>query len=456
MDFEKELAEVEARREALLKEIREKRTEYADAAEKAGRSRDSWDQEHIDIETRMVADVEALDKQLVNLTKLAALNSASSKMEDAAKDAEKEGASAVETRALGESSFSGLYNANEPGDGNGGDPYVDLAKWLSTGQYRNQGYTESIPFVMPAIEPDTEKRKAFETRALSTTGAALGETTVPDEIIDDLVVALYTGDPIRQAGATVRATPDGVTRQVPTMERNATDVPIVAEGANAAALDPVLGATNIPAYVYRNFVDVSQELIDDNGVGLMQELGPFLADKVFGDRGKDHTSGSGTNEPRGIVTAMGTTAGDSLDILVGATPTADAVIALSDKVNARYAANAVWMCNRTTLSLIEKLQSNTGAGAALRVTYQGADTFIRGQRVVVNSNMGDPTGTNTNTTYLLYGNFSYYRIRDVRVATAAREARPGAYSTRLHIIGRGGGNYVNPGNDPVRALRRST
>ena len=200
-----------------------------------------------------------------------------------------------------------------------GHDMQEFVNWVSSGNLRSGQFSPEFHLYMPDLREPLNKDSVYN-RSL-TTGAASGGAAVPGESVAPLLPALYHADPVRASGARVISTPTGVDYKIPIIRRPtansaARSVPIVTEGSTGAEWDPTFSSLTLGAHSYRGYLDVTRELMQDNGAGLMAELPGFIIQSIVSSRGYDHVKGSGTGQPSGInnVTVSGdylTTTGNS-------------------------------------------------------------------------------------------------------------------------------------------------
>lgn len=77
----------------------------------------------------------------------------------------------------------------------------------------------------------------------------------------------------------------------------------LAEAAEAADASPTLASPSIPNYKASAFVPFSYEIADD-GLNFLEELGKLLADGYEQLCAAAFTTGSGSGQPTGIITAL--------------------------------------------------------------------------------------------------------------------------------------------------------
>ena len=105
---------------------------------------------------------------------------------------------------------------------------------------------------------------------------------------------------------TVLNTAGGENLQIPSLGTYSTSGTVTAQGANFSESDPAFSSfTTLGAYKYGFIIQLSRELIEDAGV----DITAFLAEQIGNGLGFNVqsalTTGSGSSQPTGIVTAAG-------------------------------------------------------------------------------------------------------------------------------------------------------
>lgn len=257
-----------------------------------------------------------------------------------------------------------------------------------------QGHLEWTP-----EEADAYRRVAeiqAEQRAMSTADPS-GGYMIP-LTLDPAIMLTSNGstNPLRQIARTVTTVSDtwqGVTSAGVTAEWTA-------EAAEVADASPTLAGPSIPVFKGDAFVPFSFEVQGD-AVNLMQELGALLTDSAEQLNNTAFTTGSGTNQPKGIVTAL-TASTSQVDSATAATLAAGDIYNLQNQLPPRFQANAQWCASLGILNALRQME--TGSGALKFPALQEDPAMLLGRRANELSNMAATTTTGSKVA--LYGDFS--------------------------------------------------
>lgn len=262
---------------------------------------------------------------------------------------------------------------------------------------------EQRQFINQANE---QQRRVYGALAEGTNSA--GGFMVPQMWADMLLARLKLYGGVREL-AQVITTSDGRLINYPTTDATSELGERVAENIAATALDTTFGTVQLQAYKYSSkSVPVSFELIQDSIIDIDSMLLDKLATRIGRVQGVDFTTGTGTSQPQGVVTAAGTVA--------AASPTA---ISYGDFVELQHAmdpayrktGNPAFMFNDAILKAARKLLDTQShplwqpdVGAKMKAT-------LLGDQYAINQHMS-ATMAATNKT-VIYGDFSQYIVRDV-------------------------------------------
>jgi HK97 family phage major capsid protein len=242
-------------------------------------------------------------------------------------------------------------------------------------------------------------------RSMNLTGAQ-GGFLVPYEL-DPSIIISSTGyvDPMRAvARVTTTAynekrfvTSTGVTSHWYAEEAEVTD-------DSPALLQPTVTCRKAMA-----FAPVSFELFEDSDIA--QQIGRVFADSKAAEEARVFTTGNGTTEPKGIITAL-VAAGGSTVIATGTNVLAQGdLYANQAALPARWRSNARWMMNLSILNGYRQLPQATGLNYSI-VNDDGPAPKALGWEISENSSM-DATLTGSAADYLvLSGSFEQYAIVD--------------------------------------------
>lgn len=250
-----------------------------------------------------------------------------------------------------------------------------------------------------------EKRShAFERRDIikSSTGAP-----VPTSFYDQVIMKARLIAPVLQT-STVLNTAGGENLQIPSLSTYSVGT-VTGEGSAIGESDPVFNSfITLSAYKYSFLTQVSQELLEDSGVDMLS----FLADQVGNALGyavgSALTVGSGTDAPKGIVTAsaVGGTAGTATAF------TADNLIDLLYSLDgaARNLPGVGWMMNGKSVGAVRKLKDTAGNYVFQPALSMESPDMLLGKPIYENPSMADVA---TGTKSVIVGHLPSYFVRTV-------------------------------------------
>lgn len=253
--------------------------------------------------------------------------------------------------------------------------------------------------VRPEITP-------VDFRVLSKLTAGAGGNVVPTSFYDRLIAHLIETSAVLRAQPTVLNTGSGENLQIPKTTGHSTAA-IVTEGAAIVASDPAFGQVTLGAFKYGTMIQASRELVADEGVDLEGYLA-MQAGRALGNAFGTHmVTGTGTGQPRGIVTdaTVGVTGGVGV---VGAF-TADNLIDLMFSVIAQYRSSpsAYWIVKDSTLAAIRKLKTTTNEYLWAPGLAGAPDTLL-GKPIVTDPNVAAPA---LSAKSVIWGDMSQYFVR---------------------------------------------
>lgn len=236
------------------------------------------------------------------------------------------------------------------------------------------------------------------------TGTA-GGFMVPYELDPNVIVA-STGyvDPMRQV-ARIETTAYNEKRFVTS---TGVSTAWYAEEAEVADHSPALLQPTVTCKKAMSFVPVSFELYEDSSIA--QQIGTLFAEAKAAEEARVFTTGNGTTEPKGIITAISAVPGSVLATGTNALANGD-VYANQAALPPRWRPRARFMANLSIINGYRQLIKATGMTESL-VDETAAVPRMAGWEVVENSNM-DGSLTATAADYaLLSGDFKQYAIVD--------------------------------------------
>lgn len=299
-------------------------------------------------------------------------------------------------------------DTNAPGAADDGEP-----------SYRDAliGYIRSMGNVgaMEARERAVLQRgyQNVEARAQSTSSSA-GGYTVDTELASFIVQTMLAWGPMYDPGITSEIiTSGGNTIYMPTVNDTTTAVVKHTEGTTLTddgGSDVTFGQKQLDAYAFNTeWIRVSKELVDDSAFNIQQLLGSLLGERLGRRANLELTTGDGSGDPNGIVTAST----KAIDAAATNAVTFDELISTLHAVDPAYRASPRfrWMFNDTTLSAIRKLKDGNGAYIwQMGDVRSGEPNTLLGYPYSVNQAMPAMT---TGLKPIIVGDFGKYYVRKV-------------------------------------------
>lgn len=299
-----------------------------------------------------------------------------------------------------------------------------------------------------------EQRSAMHARvnqdiraAMSTTTGSEGGYTVATEFSRTLIEAMKAIFPVRSV-ATNFQTATGAQMLFPTTDATSEEGEIVGQNQQAGNQNTTLGQASMDVYKYSSkSIALPFELIQDSMFSIEAYIQQLLNMRVGRIQNRHHTVGSGSGQPRGIVTAA--TSGKIGATGQTTTITYDDLVDLEHSVDPYYRPVARWMMHDDTLRILRKLKDGNGRPIFVPGYEQGnpggAPDRLLGREIVINQHMPVMAA---NAKSVLLGDFSKYLIRDVMDYTLFRMTD--SKYTELGQVGflafcRSGANMVDVG-----------
>ncbi|MFN6976717.1 MAG: phage major capsid protein [Gemmobacter sp.] len=287
--------------------------------------------------------------------------------------------------------------------------------------------------------------------AMSTTTGSEGGFTVDSEVAGSVLEAMKAFGGMR-AVSTVIATSGVGAMSFPTSDGTAEEGELVAENQSATDADVSFGTIALPVYKFSSkVVTVPFELLQDSTVDVEALVRARLATRLGRLTNRLFTTGTGTGEPHGVVTAapVGVTAATGTSQVTAVTY--DSLVALQHSVDPSYRAlgAARWMFNDATLMKLRLVKDLSGRPIFVpgyeTANPGGAFDRLLGAPVTINQNMPDMAA---NARSIAFGDFSHYYIRDVMAVELFRFTD--SAFTRKGQVGflawmRSGGNLIDIG-----------
>ncbi len=254
--------------------------------------------------------------------------------------------------------------------------------------------------------------RSHEFRAALTPTSGTG--VVPYTFYDRVFEVLQNTNPIFET-STVLTTEGGNILQVPQLTVRSTAT-IKAAGSAIDESNPTLSNINLGAYKYSFIVNLSNELVQDSGINLLDFIANISGTELAYDAGQGLTTGTGTVQPTGLVTAAGSAVTGGTG--VGGAPTyenlVDLVYSVAGNTRGRYGFHT----GATGLAAIRKIKD--GAGNYIftpSISVDGRD-YLLGSPIYENPAM---PAVGTGAISVVYGKLDDFIVRQVggvQVATS--------------------------------------
>jgi HK97 family phage major capsid protein len=262
-----------------------------------------------------------------------------------------------------------------------------------------KGVTQAQPVFTPE-----ESRAVLEMRAASLTDAS-GGYGVP-VTLDSSIILTGQGylNPIRQISRQITITSDvwsGVSSAGVSWSFDA-------EAAAVSDDAPTLAQPSITPAQARGFIPYSIQIGEDYP-SFAAEFGQLLAEGYDYLQATAFITGSGTNAPKGILTAL------DANTNVEVTPTTDGTFTATDidkvwtELPDRAKANATWLMSSDVASYIAAWGDAYGGRT---VDLAGVPTTLRGAALAIASGMPSFSGTTGAANILIVGNFRNFAVVD--------------------------------------------
>ena len=248
---------------------------------------------------------------------------------------------------------------------------------------------------------------------MSTTTGSEGGYTVPSTVASSLIDSLKLFGGMR-AVAEILNTAQGNPLSFPSSDGTSEVGEILAENAQASSLDPGFGTVSLNVFKYSSkIIAVPIELLQDSSVDIEAFIRKRIIERIGRITNQHFTSGTGTGQPRGIVTA-------SSSGKIGATGKTltfdyDDLVDLLESVDEAYqqAGTCKFMFSQSIRKVLRKLKDTAGRpiwtpGYEAGITAAAPDLLL-GKEVALNNDMPVPAA---NAKSIIYGDLARYMIRD--------------------------------------------
>lgn len=254
---------------------------------------------------------------------------------------------------------------------------------------------------------------------MSTSTTTEGGYTVPTDVAASINEVLKAYGGVRSVANVIQSA-QGNDINFPTSDGTSEVGELIGQNTTATAADPSFGVVTLSTYKFSSkIVAVPYELLQDSNADIEAFIVRRLGDRLGRIQNKFFTTGTGTAQPKGVVTAaasgkVGTT-GQTTTVI------ADDLIDLIHSLDPAYrAGNCRFMMADSSLKVIRKLKDSQNRPIFMP-GYDGLGNAmgdsILGYGVTINQDMAV---MDANAKSILFGDFSRYTIRDVMGMTLFR------------------------------------
>lgn len=343
-----------------------------------------------------------------------------------------------------------------------GDPEIRVTpegKKVSADQYR-ETFEKYLRFGM--VELDSEERAVLRTgydaeaRAQGVGTTTAGGYTVDSEMASQIVDALKAFGGMRAAKTNAFSTSTGGTLEVPTLDETSQKGAILAENVAAPEQDLTFGQKTLSAHKYTSkMVKVSVELLQDSEYDIASEVSSALGTRIARITNEHFTSGTGTGQPEGVVVSSGVGKAGATGQTTSVTY--DDLVDLVHSIDPAYRDGSEFMFNDSSLKGLRKLKDADNRPLWQPGLTSGEPSTILGHGYVINQ---DVAAMGASAKSILFGNFGYYWIRDVKGITLIRLDERFAEAHQVAFLGfsrhDGKGVWAGAtGNEPIKHYANS-
>lgn len=274
-----------------------------------------------------------------------------------------------------------------------------------------------------------------------------GGYTVPTTLSKQILEALKAYGGMRQV-ADVFSTAGGEPMQYPTSDGTSEEGEIVAENQSATDQDASFGTKGLQVYKFSSkVVTVPWELLQDSTADIAGFIERRLQTRLGRITNRHYTMGTGTGQPMGLIPAASVGKIGAVSALPAITY--DDLVDLEHSVDPAYRLLAKWMLHDDMLKLVRKVKDDQGRPIFVPGYEQGnpggAPDRLLNRDININQHVPAPA---PGAKSIAFGDFSYYKIRDVMALTLFR-FNDSAYVKKGQVgfmaWMRSGGNLVDVG-----------
>ncbi|MFE1961359.1 phage major capsid protein [Streptomyces sp. NPDC059479] len=240
-----------------------------------------------------------------------------------------------------------------------------------------------------------------ESRAGIDTKTNPGNTTFGRTLYGRLLAEAVERSTVMRGGATILTTSSGEPMDFTVVVGRA-QASIVGEGGNIPESNPTTVQRPVGAYKYGYASTVSSEFVQDQALDLVGFLVGDAGPAIGAGMGAHFLTGSGANQPRGIITA-GSPATATFTATAKDAAVSDALIDLYYELPSSYRAGAAFVVSDKVAAQMRKLKDGQGQYLWQSSVIVGAPDTFNGRPVLTDVGVPD--------TKVTFGDLSKYTVR---------------------------------------------
>ena len=288
-----------------------------------------------------------------------------------------------------------------------------------------------------------------DSRDLATTTSGV---VLPREYWNELEKSMLAFGGMREAAKVIR-TGTGALLTFPTVNDTANSATLVTEATQTVtSVDSTFGSMGLDAYTYRSFSLVSREFMQDSQSAVSAYINEALATRLARGLNTAFTTGTGSSQPNGVVTA--TTSSGTMGS--GTSVTITDLTELLHSVDPAYRTRGRWMFHDTLLRNLRRMADTTGQPIWQPGISGGSPDTIYSYPFTINQAIAQPTSAGSKV--LFFGDFQKYIIRDVTGGDAGpvilrlNERYADYGQVGFFLFSRHDGDLMDAGTDPIRCM----
>lgn len=346
-------------------------------------------------------------------------------------DERKNQAEEAEMRAGLEQALANVGTARPSNVGDDGEEIPSWSDELRTALRNKSRQDRDYELKSPDLRAIQRVSNVYEKRAtLNVTTSTQGVELVPDELVNNLFTRVFDDSAVLSAGCGILRTASGETLYFPRITSLGALSMSNARRAESATIqegEPLFDRVRLDAYKYGQVAKASTEILQDSQFDVKGILGTILGRNMANYLGTDLLTGSGSGQPRGVITVVGSNVitgatgqtGGFGGTVGGDTDEFSKILSVIYLLKPAYRRGAKFLINDLTVGALRKVKFNATTGANSFAWQPGIganqpDTLF-GFPVVVDPFM---PAIGLNNVSMVFGDFSNYYVRfvnDLRV-----------------------------------------